>query len=267
MQNPQNDSAVKLHLVNGGIENGDKEYLEKVSRGSHRAKSWVVPKSAAIGDEVVINVAGLGFFATGKIASHTMPRTDWKNRYGASLETIRLIEPPISLAAVRRHIKDLGWARYPRSIATPTHMLAEQIRELVRKRRKTRMPDLDDATLELANIDELRRVALMSSARSVKAKERKILYRARSVAIRLYVLRRANGHCEGCGKPGPFPTPDGALYLEAHHTTRIADEGPDHPSKVIGVCPNCHRRAHYGKDAKSFNARLIKRLIKLETPY
>jgi len=62
----------------------------------------------------------------------------------------------------------------------------------------------------------------------------------------------------------PFRAADGRPFLETHHTTRMADDGPDHPQTVIGICPNCHRRAHLARDAESFNASLIRKLPKLE---
>lgn len=254
----------RLHLLNGGFGNEDRRTLERAARGNGRVKSWIVPKSALIGDEAVINVAGHGLFATGRIASSTAPRRDWKNRYGAGLDSIKLIGPSISLEEVRREIPDLGWARYPRSIATPAPELALSVHNLVRQRLKKWEPKLTLAALELASPEELRRIALLSSAQSVAPRERKTIYRIRSEAIRRYVLWRASGRCEACGKPGPFRTTSGKLFLEAHHTMRLADGGPDHPSKVIGLCPNCHRRAHHGVDAKSFNAALVGRLAKLE---
>ena len=156
-------SKVALHLLNGGYHNGDQKWLERSASGTRRVKSWIVPKSASIGDEVVINVANFGLFATATIASPTKPRSDWKRRYCADLEGIRLIEPAISLAAVRRHIPELKWARYPRSIATPTVELAEQIRDYIKNRRnwKPDTSDLSEAALELANIEELWKIALI----------------------------------------------------------------------------------------------------------
>jgi hypothetical protein len=256
--------ATRLHLVQGGAENGDKEFLERVARGTRRSRTWVVPKSATIGDEVAIYIGGYGLFATAQVSSRTKPRGDWKNRYGASLNAIELIEPPISLAAIQRHVPDLKWLRYPRSIATLSSELADQIRDLVKRRRETGMPDLDDAALASANIDELRKVALLRPPRSAKPKQRKVIVRARSRAIRRYVLCRANGHCESCMTPAPFLGVDGKPFLEAHHPRRRADRGPDQIWNIIALCPNCHRRTECSKDAKSFNVSLISRLTKLE---
>lgn len=57
-------------------------------------------------------------------------------------------------------------------------------------------------------------------------------------AIRLPVLRRAAGHCEGCGK---------SSALEIHHLTY------DHACdpflfELVALCRSCHRRLHFGQD-------------------
>jgi len=254
-----------LHIVQGGIDNGDKAWLKKAARYHLQSSpTWVVPKAAAVGDDVVIYVGGYGFFAMARVSSSPRPRRDWPNRYGASLTEIRLISPAISLATIQRHIRELTWAKYPRSITTPPPGVASRIEELIRERRRTDMPDLASHALEAANIDELRRVALLKATPVATVRSAERLYRARSYAIRLYVLRRANGRCEGCRAEAPFVSADGSPYLEPHHTMRLADDGPDHPAKVIGLCPNCHRRAHYAGDAKAFNRVLISRLLKIE---
>jgi hypothetical protein len=255
----------RLHIVQGGIDNGDKAWLQRAASRKLSATSWIAPKTAAIGDDVVIYVAGYGFFATARINSPPKPRDDWPNRYGAGLGSIRLIQPAISLATIQLRIPDLTWANYPRAITTPAPEVAAQVRKLIQQRRKTGIPDLDDVALAAANIDELRKAALLEARPFATRREHKTVYRVRSRAIHLYVLRRAKGRCEGCGARAPFRKPDGSDYLEPHHTTRLADEGPDHPAKVIGLCPNCHRRAHYAEDAEAFNARLIRKLRTLET--
>ena len=77
-----------------------------------------------VGDDVVIYIGGFGFFATARINSEPEPRSDWKNRYGASLAHVKLINPPISLSAIRRNIPKLTWAIYPRSVTTPVPRIA-----------------------------------------------------------------------------------------------------------------------------------------------
>lgn len=61
------------------------------------------------------------------------------------------------------------------------------------------------------------------------------------------VLLRAGGVCELCANPAPFQRrSDGSPYLEVHHRIRLADNGEDTVENAIAICPNCHRRKHYG---------------------
>jgi 5-methylcytosine-specific restriction protein A len=61
------------------------------------------------------------------------------------------------------------------------------------------------------------------------------------------VLTRAAGTCERCNAPAPFiRRTDGTPYLEVHHNKRLADGGADTVENAVALCPNCHRRAHYG---------------------
>jgi 5-methylcytosine-specific restriction protein A len=60
-------------------------------------------------------------------------------------------------------------------------------------------------------------------------------------------LYRANGHCESCNQPAPFlRTKDNSPYLEVHHIVPLADGGDDTLENVVAICPNCHRRYHFG---------------------
>jgi 5-methylcytosine-specific restriction protein A len=90
------------------------------------------------------------------------------------------------------------------------------------------------------------------------------LWRRRSKAIGVYVLKRASGKCEGCDAPAPFNKPNGQPYLEPRHIRRLSDGGPDHPRWVVAVCPNCHRRAHHADDASQYNRRLSDIVLRLE---
>lgn len=62
------------------------------------------------------------------------------------------------------------------------------------------------------------------------------------------VLERAAGICEACENPAPFRRRgDNSPYLEVHHIKSLSDGGEDTLENTIAVCPNCHRRYHYGK--------------------
>ena len=107
-------------------------------------------------------------------------------------------------------------------------------------------------------LNVLRQLALDSATGAGEAnrKEAKRIAYERSEAVRNYVLARAGGQCEACGKSAPFLRDNGEPYLEPHHTRRLSDGGPDHPRWVGGVCPNCHREIHYGREGKKVNEKL-----------
>jgi hypothetical protein len=63
------------------------------------------------------------------------------------------------------------------------------------------------------------------------------------------VLERAKGICEHeqCRKPAPFRrASDNSPYLEVHHKIPLAQGGDDTVENAIALCPNCHRKAHFG---------------------
>ncbi len=64
------------------------------------------------------------------------------------------------------------------------------------------------------------------------------------------ILERANGKCEKCKNAAPFKRKTGKLkgepYLEVHHKKQLSKGGHDTVPNAIALCPNCHRKAHYG---------------------
>ncbi|OSP53702.1 HNH endonuclease [Pseudoruegeria sp. SK021] len=107
------------------------------------------------------------------------------------------------------------------------------------------------------SLEELRERALAAASATPGHKKQTSTVFERSAAVRAYVLARSRGRCEDCGDLAPFETPSGQPFLEAHHVRRLTDGGPDDPRFVIATCPNCHRRAHFGKDAGDCNARML----------
>lgn len=64
------------------------------------------------------------------------------------------------------------------------------------------------------------------------------------VAERLYI---AGGYCEECKQKAPFlRKSDGTPYLEVHHIVPLSMNGEDTIENTIALCPNCHRKKHYG---------------------
>ena len=64
------------------------------------------------------------------------------------------------------------------------------------------------------------------------------------VAERLYL---ANGICEDCKQKAPFKRKsDGSPYLEVHHIKPLSEGGKDTLKNTVALCPNCHRKRHFG---------------------
>ncbi len=69
----------------------------------------------------------------------------------------------------------------------------------------------------------------------------------RDARVAALALVRSKWLCEACGSIAPFNRKsDNQPYLEVHHKIRLADRGPDTLENVLALCPNCHRKAHYG---------------------
>jgi 5-methylcytosine-specific restriction endonuclease McrA len=255
---------MSVHIVLSGTANGDLEWLIKTARSNKNRGVWVVPKDAAIDDTIVIYLHGMGFIATATVTSETERREDWNNKYGASIEDITLIEPPISLAVIRQRIPTLLWANYPRGPHSLSPAHTKKVQELITERETIGVIPTSEKQLDELNRLELREIAIGASDKSTPSVIRKKREYYRAPAVRKYVMLRAEGLCEHCGENAPFVTESDEPYLEAHHINRLADGGADHPREVIALCPNCHRRAHHSKDKEGFRVILLKKAEKLE---
>lgn len=85
----------------------------------------------------------------------------------------------------------------------------------------------------------------------VQIRVAQIIFRRNSDVI-AETLERADGICEACKNPAPFiRKSDNSPYLEVHHIKALSDGGQDTLENTIALCPNCHRRYHYGKVGSS----------------
>lgn len=98
-----------------------------------------------------------------------------------------------------------------------------------------------------------------------KARDIKTTVYERDPRVRKAALKRADGYCERCGAKG-FETSTGAIYLESHHIIPLSEDGPDHISNVIALCPNHHREAHYGKDFIALRETMLAIIEEKNTP-
>lgn len=156
-----------------------------------------------------------------------------------------LAQLAVALHAVRQHVayyESLGHGRlnnirqivatYDRAILTivPTH--------------EEELAEVDEA---LALDPEVRKAAAESAVGKPRTSVTSVIYYYRNRYVAAEALARAAGICEACQQPAPFARKsNGQPYLEIHHKQRLADDGADTIGNVIALCPNCHRKAHYG---------------------
>lgn len=77
---------------------------------------------------------------------------------------------------------------------------------------------------------------------------RMVAYRfKRNPYIVEYAKRIASDICQDCKEPAPFINKTTKEpFLETHHIRSLADGGEDTIENTIALCPNCHRKRHYG---------------------
>ena len=81
----------------------------------------------------------------------------------------------------------------------------------------------------------------------VKSKVISSIVYERSAKVKELTLKRARGFCELCAHSAPFVGFDGNPYLEVHHVSPLSQGGCDELENTIALCPNCHRKTHYGE--------------------
>jgi 5-methylcytosine-specific restriction protein A len=113
-------------------------------------------------------------------------------------------------------------------------------------------------------LNDLRKKVVGRGSRPSNGKRSKEEFKRGCEEIKAYAKKRANGKCEHCLEDAPFLNEEGEPFLEVHHIIRLADEGLDLPENVTAICPNCHRRAHYGQNILDFRDALMELVRALE---
>jgi 5-methylcytosine-specific restriction endonuclease McrA len=101
------------------------------------------------------------------------------------------------------------------------------------------------ASLRLSSAERRKRLA--SAPRKPKRMSQTSTAYHRNPDVVAEVLPVAKGVCQLCKSPAPFKRAStGKPYLEVHHRIWLARGGDDTVENAIALCPNCHRKAHYG---------------------
>ncbi len=98
-----------------------------------------------------------------------------------------------------------------------------------------------------SNSSDERQKRLENAKKLPKATSTTSLVFERNPDVVAEVPFQAQGVCRLCGEKAPFHRKsDGSPYLEVHHKIRIVDGGEDAIENAIALCPNCHRKEHFG---------------------
>lgn len=108
--------------------------------------------------------------------------------------------------------------------------------------------DFNKRVAESSNLETSQRKARLSKAPRFAKKVRVTSWAfVRNSDVVAEVLHTAKGECGQCGQPAPFiRRAERTPYLEVHHRVPLSCGGEDTVENAIALCPNCHRKAHYG---------------------
>jgi 5-methylcytosine-specific restriction protein A len=103
-----------------------------------------------------------------------------------------------------------------------------------------------------------------SAASTVSARSRRTFKRRKDA--RDLVLARSGQQCEyvKCGGMPVDTDQHGMALLEVDHIKPLAEGGPDIPSNMIALCPNCHVAKTRGKNAAQMTSELKRIVAKKE---
>src|SRR6266849_3455294 len=94
--------------------------------------SWIVSMGAHAGDQALFHLPNLGLAARGVIG--TEPRDQGQGRYGRYTATVRkiaLLDPPVSLAFLRKNHPSWKWPNFPKGKTTIKGPIEERLKELL----------------------------------------------------------------------------------------------------------------------------------------
>lgn len=146
--------------------------------------------------------------------------------------------------------------------------LAELIDKLNQDRENSyeaeKLVDKDDDVGLISTNDIKEIINLEASCIPLERPEKNVGYRTsfqRNQETAKKSIQRANYKCDIDESHSSFISKNGKPYMEAHHLIPLAtqdyfDYSLDVDANIICLCPNCHRKLHYGQD-------IIEDLLKL----
>jgi len=152
----------------------------------------------------------------------------------------------------RRKKKQAGIKKYFSKKSLPTAKTPEGIEKQYRKIEQTtskRLKKLSKSELSaLIEQFELRKEITKAKRKTARTKAF-----ARDPKLAAAMKVKNNHRCQICEKL-TFKTKDGIYFTESHHIIPRAKGGPDVPSNIVIVCPNCHKIFDKGNDDSKIKA-------------
>lgn len=141
---------------------------------------------------------------------------------------LRTIQNSLSTAAERRKFRLIS-----RSLDTST---------------SNELPEISPVNFDLSVAEALEGdLSRVAGTKVPEQKEVRTFQYQRNPKVAAFALKKAKGDCGDCSKVAPFKSNrTGLPYLEVHHIVMLKDGGSDTIDNVIALCPNCHRKRHYG---------------------
>lgn len=101
-----------------GTNKGDVDLFDKAIRSREKSISWVVPKQAAVGDDVIFYFWSRGFYARGKVSTppkpgvfQSAPDKQPRNVKRAVISKLSRLASPVDREAVEHAVPEWGWIR------------------------------------------------------------------------------------------------------------------------------------------------------------
>jgi 5-methylcytosine-specific restriction enzyme A len=166
-----------------------------------------------------------------------------------SVKDVERLEPPFAVSQLIKVSDDQPLRERTRSGSwSPVHELIDWLGTVPQVVRDLAQAQLDAEVLWSSKDTEAERQRrLATSPRFPERIQVVSLDFRRNPDVIVQILKRAKGVCEICSSPAPFlRASNGSPYLEVHHRTMLSEGGEDTVDNALAVCPNCHRRLHYG---------------------
>jgi 5-methylcytosine-specific restriction endonuclease McrA len=225
---PTGDAKVATQRKSGGTQTGFEAWLIQNGSSEKTASNYAGAIAGRLKDLALI-VATQSF---------SLSQIDSKEAFN---DFCGNVDGSGEIKALNARGKDM----YRRALVWYAKFLALQVTPTSIEAMEKRL--MDRVTKALGDTPSARAKRLATASKVAKSISVSSVVYERNPDVVAQVLFEAKGSCQGCGNSAPFiRRSDLTPYLEVHHRIPLANGGEDSVANAIALCPNCHRKAHYG---------------------